>query len=80
MGEINGLIDRWAKDAQKKLGEHNWKGLQSNCMMLIVAAQADTRKLGQKITKPFWVLCGFAAPRILWYIGFIRWLVQKARH
>ncbi len=35
MGDLNGIIDKWADDAVRDLGESSWREVQPNCMMLI---------------------------------------------
>lgn len=70
MNDIDGIIDKWADDAVRELGERSWREVQPNCMMLIVyaAQKADSRKRERKITKPFWWLLGVLGPAVLWYL------------
>lgn len=69
--EINGIIDKWADDAVRELGESSWRELQPNCMMLIIyaAQKADSKKAALRITKPFWWLLGILTPAIIYYIA-----------
>ncbi len=70
MGDLNGIIDKWADDAVRDLGESSWREVQPNCMMLIIyaAQKADSKKATQKITRPFWWLLGIISPGIIWFI------------
>lgn len=70
MGQINGIIDAWAEDAVRDLGENSWREVQPNCMMLIIyaAQKADSQRTALKITKPFWWLLGIISPAVLYYI------------
>lgn len=71
MGQINGIIDAWAEDAVRDLGENSWREVQPNCMMLIIyaAQKADSKKAAARITKPFWWLLSIITPAIIFYIA-----------
>lgn len=70
MNISDGIIDRWAEEAARDLGEKGWRDIDTNSMLLIIygVQKAREKKLVSKITKPIWWLLGAVGTGVLYFI------------